>query len=84
MQEIKPVSNGRIAGRLHGTGNSFHPFFHSKTPIMTIITIPWTAINLTKCTLQGLHLLMDLVLAEEQYERAAVVRNELLRRNSIV
>jgi protein-arginine kinase activator protein McsA len=44
------------------------------------ITIKCSSIDLSKCTKQGLDLMMDILLCQEWYEKAAEVRDEILKR----
>lgn len=46
---------------------------------MTIL-IPFDKISLNKCTDQGLSLLMDIAISEEDYRKAAIIRNEIAKR----
>ncbi len=44
------------------------------------ITIPYNEIDLNKCTIQGLELMMEILLCQESFEWAAQVRDELKNR----
>lgn len=45
-----------------------------------MIIIKYDSIDLKKCTLCGLELMMEILLAQEWYEKCAEVRDELKRR----
>jgi hypothetical protein len=47
---------------------------------MIAITIPFDKIDLSKCNKSGLELLMDIALSQEDYLKAAKVRDEFKRR----
>lgn len=44
------------------------------------LIILWSDIVLSKCTMSGLELALDILVAQEWYEKAALVRDEINRR----
>ena len=47
---------------------------------MLTISIPFSKINLAKVTRPGLDLLMDIALRSEDFEKAALIRDEINKR----
>lgn len=48
---------------------------------LIIITIPFDKCNLKKATIGGLNFMLEILVNDEQYERAAIVRDEINSRN---
>ena len=56
----------------------------TKSINMTVLIISYSDIDLTRTTINGLEFLLEIMINEEEYEKAADVRDELLKRNSII